>query len=68
MSDDGTTMVAGVSSTSYVWLSRDSGKTWMEQTGGPQFLWETAGVNSNGTQIIACRGQTGFPWLGVPLA
>jgi photosystem II stability/assembly factor-like uncharacterized protein len=68
MSDDGTTMVAGVSSTSYLWLSRDSGKTWMEQTGGPQLLWETAGVNSNGTQIIACRGQTGFPWLGVPLA
>jgi photosystem II stability/assembly factor-like uncharacterized protein len=68
MSEDARTMVAGLSSSSYLWVSKDSGQSWVEQRHGPQFLWETAGVNSNGTSVIACRAQTGLPWLGVPPA
>ncbi len=56
MSDDGNTMASASSTGSRVWVSKNRGVNWTEQTGSPDIFWNSLGTNADGTKLVAGPG------------
>lgn len=53
VSEDGNTLAAASSSTSYIWVSKNQGLNWTEQTTSPNTDWTSMDINSAATKIAA---------------
>jgi hypothetical protein len=51
VSEDGTVLAAASSSTSRVWISRDTGANWSEQTTSPDINWQSMDMKGDGSLI-----------------